>query len=134
MIENLSMQGRSWTAVTRQGKAEDAVDVETGSQVGDERLPAEGAERGVTVIGTGGMYPEIENALAGMAKGDEKTVDVTFPADWRVAQLAGKSAQVHVKVEQVSEQVLPEAAEAFIRTFGVKTGRASCGERGCQYG
>src|SRR3546814_4424747 len=93
----------------------DAVDVETWSQVGDERLPAEGAERGVTVIGTGGMYPEIENALVGMAKGDEKTVDVTFPADWRVAQLAGKSAQVHVKIEQVSEQVLPEADEAFIR-------------------
>src|SRR3546814_8184986 len=57
-----------------------------------------------------------------MAKGDEKTVDVTFPADWRVAQLAGKSAQVHVKIEQVSEQVLPEADEAFIRSFGVKSG------------
>src|SRR3546814_2101853 len=68
------------------------------------------------------MYPEIENALAGMAKGDEKTVDVTFPADWRVAQLAGKSAQVHVKIEQVSEQVLPEADEALIRSFGVKSG------------
>src|SRR3546814_3121838 len=79
MIENLRMQRRSWTAVTRPAQAEDAVDVETWSQVGDERLPAEGAERGVTVIGTGGMYPEIENALVGMAKGDEKTVDVTFP-------------------------------------------------------
>src|SRR3546814_20525436 len=75
MIENLRMQRRSWTAVTRPAQAEDAVDVETWSQVGDERLPAEGAERGVTVIGTGGMYPEIENALVGMAKGDEKTVD-----------------------------------------------------------
>src|SRR3546814_13219485 len=68
------------------------------------------------------MYPEIENALVGMAKGDEKTVDVTFPADWRVAQLAGKSAQVPVKVEQVSEQVLPEADEAFIRSFAVQSG------------
>src|SRR3546814_9044925 len=76
---SLRMQRRSWTAVTRPSQAEDAVDVETWSQVGDERLPAEGAERGVTVIGTGGMYPEIENALVGMAKGDEKTVDVTFP-------------------------------------------------------
>ena len=122
MIENLRMQRRSWTAMTRPAKEGDAVDVETWSQVGDERLPAEGAERGVTVIGTGGMFPDIENALVGMAKGDEKTVEVTFPADWRVAQLAGKSAQVNVKIEQVSEQVLPEVDEAFIRSFGVKSG------------
>jgi trigger factor len=65
---------------------------------------------------------DIEQALVGMQTGDEKTVDVTFPADWRVAQLAGKSAQVHVKIEQVSEQVLPEADAAFIRSFGVKSG------------
>lgn len=122
MIENLRMQRRSWTAVTRPAKEGDALDMETWSQIGDERLPAEGAERGVTVIGTGGMYPEIESALVGMARGDEKTVDVTFPADWRVPQLAGKAAQVHVKIEQVSEQVLPEADAAFIRSFGVKSG------------
>src|SRR3546814_6655650 len=77
MIENLRMQRRSWTAVTRPAQAEDAVDVETWSQVGDERLPAEGAERGVTVIATGGMYTEIENGLAGVAKRDEKTRDGT---------------------------------------------------------
>ena len=124
MVENLRMQRRSWTAVTRPAQAGDAVDVETWSQVGDERLPAEGIERGVTVIGTGGMYPDIENALVGMAKGDEKTVDITFPADWRVPQLAGKSAQVHLKTEQVSEQVLPEVDAAFIRSFGVKSGEA----------
>src|SRR5690606_7890065 len=65
---------------------------------------------------------EIENALAGMSVGDEKVVEVTFPAEWRVPQLAGKTAQVHLKAEQVSEAVLPEADAAFIRSFGVKSG------------
>ncbi|HVI58981.1 MAG TPA: trigger factor [Luteimonas sp.] len=122
MIENLRLQRRSWTAVTRPAQAGDAVDVETWSQVGDERMPAEGSERGVTVIGTGGMLPELEGALAGLAKGGEITVDVTFPANWRVSQLAGRSAQVHMKVEQVSEPVLPEVDAAFIKSFGVKNG------------
>jgi trigger factor len=122
MIENLRLQRRSWSAVTRPAQSGDAVDVETWSQVGDERLPAEGVERGVTVIGTGGMLPELEGALAGLAKGGEVTVDVTFPENWRVPQLAGKSAQVHMKVEQVSEPVLPEVDEAFIKSFGVKGG------------
>jgi len=122
MIENLRLQRRSWSAVTRGAQTGDAVDVETWSQIGDERLPAEGAERGVTVLGSGAMYPEIEAALVGLAKGEEKAIEVSFPADWRVAQLAGKQATVHVKVEQVSEQQLPEVDGAFIRSFGVKSG------------
>ncbi len=122
MIENLRLQRRSWSAVTRAAAKGDAVDVETWSQIGDERLPAEGAERGVTVLGSGAMYPEIEDALVGLSKGEEKTIEVTFPETWRVPQLAGKQASVHVKVEQVSEQQLPEVDGAFIRSFGVKSG------------
>lgn len=122
MIENLRLQRRSWTAVTRAAQAGDAVDVETWSQIGDERMPVEGVEKGVTVLGTGGMFADIEAALVGMTKDEEKTVEVTFPADWRVPQLAGRSAQVHLKAEQVSEPVLPEVDAAFIRSFGVRSG------------
>ena len=122
MIENLRLQRRSWSAVTRAAKEGDAVDVATWSQAGDERLPAEGVEQGVDVIGSGAMLPEIEAALAGMSAGEEKTVEVTFPAQWRVPQLAGKTVQVHLKAEQVSEPVLPEIDPAFIRSFGVKSG------------
>jgi trigger factor len=124
MIENLRLQRRSWSAVTRPAKEGDAVDVETWSQVqdGGERLPAEGAEKGVAVIGTGAMYPALEAALAGMSAGEEKTVEVDFPADYRVPQLAGRKAAVHLKVEQVSEPVIPEVDAAFIKSFGVKSG------------
>src|SRR5690606_4407501 len=95
---------------------------ETWSRVGDERFPAEGVERGTTVIGSGGMFKDVEDALAGMAGGEEKTVEVSFPADWRVPALAGKTAQVHLKAGQVSEQKLPEVDATFIKSFGVKTG------------
>ena len=57
-----------------------------------------------------------------MKAGEEKTVEVTFPAEWRVPQLAGRTVQVHLKAEQVSEPVLPEVDGAFIRSFGVKAG------------
>jgi trigger factor len=116
------MQRRSWSAVTRPAQSGDAVDVETWSQVGDERLPAEGVERGVTVLGSGAMFKDIEDALVGIEAGGEKSVEVTFPRDWRQSVLAGKTAQVHLKAEQVSEQQLPEADAAFIRSFGVKSG------------
>jgi len=122
MIENLRLQRRSWTLVTRPAQAGDAVDVETWSVVDGERLPAEGAERGVTMIGSGAMYPEIEDALIGLSSGDDKTLTVNFPADWRVPQLAGKQAVVNVKVEAVSEAVLPTVDAEFIKSFGVKSG------------
>ena len=122
MIDNLRQQRRSWSGVTRPAQQGDALDIETWSQSGDERLPAEGAEKGTVVLGSGAMLPALEEALAGMSEGEEKTVEVEFPADWRVPQLAGKKAQAHLKVERVSEEVLPEVDAAFIKSFGVKKG------------
>jgi trigger factor len=122
MVENLRLQRRTFQAVERGAKEGDRVALETWSQAGDERLPAEGSEKGATLIGSGVMFGAIEQALIGLAKGEEKTVAVDFPADWRVPQLAGRQVQVHVKVTKVSEPVLPEVDKDFIRSFGVKSG------------
>ncbi|NIJ68050.1 trigger factor [Xanthomonas sp. 60] len=122
MIENLRQQRRTWVPVTRGAKDGDLVAVETWSQVGDERLPAEGVEKGSIILGQGMMFETIEKGLAGLATGEEKTLDVEFPADWRVPALAGKNVQVTVKVAGVSEEALPDVDDAFIKSFGVKAG------------
>ena len=122
MIENLRLQRRSWTLVNRPAQAGDAADVETWSLIDGERLPAEGAERGVTMIGSGAMFADIELALIGMSAGEDKTLTVNFPEGWRVPQLAGKQVEVNVKVEQISEPVLPDVDADFIKSFGVKSG------------
>ncbi|HEY5972521.1 MAG TPA: trigger factor [Pseudoxanthomonas sp.] len=122
MIENLRLQRRSFQPVQRAAQQGDRVALETWSQAGDERLPAEGIEKGATLIGSGVMYSGIENALVGMAKGEEKAVTVDFPADWRVTQLAGRQVQVHLKVTDVSESVMPEVDKDFVKSFGVKGG------------
>jgi trigger factor len=80
-------------------------------------------EQGAAVLGSNMLYPDIENALAGMSAGEEKDFQVTFPADWRVAALAGHAAQLHVKVVQVSEPVIPALDEAFVKSFGVRNGK-----------
>jgi trigger factor len=124
MIENLRLQRRGWNPVEREAVEGDAVELETYSQVGNERFPAEGVERGVTMIGSGAMFPAIETALVGMKAGDEKQIDVDFPADWRVPQFAGKTVQVHLKTLKVSESQLPEVDAEFIKSFGIKSGDA----------
>ena len=102
MIENLRQQRRSWKAVERAAREGDLVALETWSQAGDERLPAEGAEKGTVIVGQGMMFEQIEKGLVGLAKGEEKTLDVEFPADWRVPALAGKQVKVAVKADRKS--------------------------------
>ena len=53
MIDNLRLQRRSWNPVERAAQEGDAVELETWSMAGDERLPAEGVEHGATVLGSG---------------------------------------------------------------------------------
>ena len=122
MLENLRQQRGSWSKVERAAKAGDLVNVETSSVIDGARLPAEGVEKTSTVLGSAGMYPEVESALVGMQPGDEKTLDVTLPADWHVAQFAGKTVHSTFKLTDVFEQALPEIDAAFIRSFGVKSG------------
>lgn len=123
MIDTLRQQRRTWEPVTRAAQIGDLVAVETFAATASARVPETGAEKGATVIGSGVMFPELEAQLSGMSAGDEREVEVTFPADWRVPALAGQNAKVTLKATQVSEPKVPEADEAFVKSFGVKSGK-----------
>ncbi|MGV8960848.1 MAG: trigger factor [Stenotrophomonas sp.] len=124
MIENLRQQRRTWQVAGRAAQEGDLVALETWSQAGDERLPAEGVERGSVVIGSGMMFEQIEKGLIGLVAGEEKVLTVDFPAEWRVPALAGKQVQVTVKASEVSAPVVPDVDKEFIKSFGVKSGDA----------
>lgn len=123
MLDTLRQQRRSWQEVKRLAQLGDLVRVELVTQSKEQRIPAEGAEVSATVLGSGVLFPTIESQLVGLSVGEACDVAVDFPADWRVAALAGQTATVHVKVLQVSEPVLPEIDEAFIKSFGIKSGK-----------
>ena len=122
MIENLRMQRQSWTRVERAAQANDLATIENWSEVDGIRRPSEGAEKGSTVVGSGAMLKDLEDAVVGMTPGESKTVQVTFPAEWRIAEFAGKQVDIHMTLLELSEPVLPEVDGAFIRSFGVKSG------------
>jgi trigger factor len=71
--------------------------------------PFEGgkAENFALRLGSGQFIPGFEDQVIGMKKGDEKTIDVTFPENYGGAKLAGKAAQFKVKINaiQVKEAV-----------------------------
>ncbi len=52
-------------------------------------------------LGSGQFIPGFEDQVIGMKKGDEKTIDVTFPENYGGAKLAGKPAQFKVKINAI---------------------------------
>ena len=63
-----------------------------------------------------GLIPGLGKSLSGMKVGDNKDVNVTFPAEFSAAEaLAGKDAVYAVEVLEVRERVLPEIDEEFLK-------------------
>jgi trigger factor len=52
-------------------------------------------------LGSGQFIPGFEDQVIGMKKGEEKTIDVTFPENYGSDKLAGKPAQFKVKVNAI---------------------------------
>jgi trigger factor len=64
-------------------------------------------------LGSGQLIEGFEEQLTGAAAGEERTVTVSFPADYQAEHLAGKEAQFNVTVKEVREKVLPELDDEF---------------------
>jgi trigger factor len=67
------------------------------------------------VIGSGTFIPGFEEQLIGLAAGEEKDVNVTFPEDYGSEELAGKPALFKVKVKEIKLKELPELDDEFAK-------------------
>jgi trigger factor len=81
----------------------------------DEPIKREGLE---VEVGAGYVLDEIAQALEGMSAGEEQTVKVSFPAEHRVASLAGRSGTVRIKLVDLSQRKLPALDDEFARDVG----------------
>jgi len=124
MIESLRRQRTSWVEVERAAREGDTVQMSFKGTVDGEAFPGGSADHVPLTLGSGSMIPGFESGLVGMSKGEVRTLDLSFPADYRVANLAGKPASFAVTVHRVNEPRLPDLDEAFVRSFGVADGTA----------
>jgi len=66
------------------------------------------AEKFSLKIGSNQFIPGFEEQIIGMKYEEEKTVTVTFPAEYQSADLAGKEAEFKVTLHEIQEQVPAE--------------------------
>ncbi|ADU31381.1 trigger factor [Evansella cellulosilytica] len=66
-------------------------------------------------IGSGQFIPGFEDQLVGVKTGEEKEVNVEFPAEYHSEELAGKPATFKVKVHDIKRKELPELDDEFAK-------------------
>jgi len=80
-----------------------------------EEEPFEGGEGRdqLVELGSGRLIPGFEEQLTGARAGEERTIEVSFPADYGSPELAGKSASFAVSVKEVRGKELPALDDDF---------------------
>ncbi|HVL66879.1 MAG TPA: trigger factor [Vicinamibacterales bacterium] len=74
---------------------------------------------GVTVdLGAPANPPGFDEALGGMAVGDRKAFDVTYPEDYAITELAGTTVKYDVTVKAIRKRVVPELDDEFAKDLG----------------
>jgi len=122
MIENMRRQRPAFTTIERPARVTDRVRLDYQARIGGK--PIEGADLSDVhvVIGSGQAMPELEEGLKGVQAGEQRTLNVVFPAAHPNKKLAGQSAELHLSIKAVEEQSLPAVDEEFFHAYGVEQG------------
>ncbi|MCH6267754.1 trigger factor [Neobacillus citreus] len=66
-------------------------------------------------LGSGSFIPGFEEQLVGVAAGESKDVEVTFPEEYHAAELAGKPAVFKTTVHEIKGKELPALDDEFAK-------------------
>ena len=117
-LERLAEQHRKSAPVDRAAATGDVLVADLDGRIGDAAIPgASGQDRHIE-LGSGYLIAGFEEQLIGASAGEERTVNVTFPADYGAADLAGKDAMFSVKVKEVRERQPAQIDDALGEAAG----------------
>lgn len=114
-IKQLASRNSSISTVERAAKDGDTVIIDFDGYMDGVAFDGGKGENYTLRLGSGTFIPGFEDQVVGMAAGDEKDVEVTFPADYGTQELAGKPATFKVKVHEVKETLVPELDDEFAK-------------------
>jgi len=122
MLETIRKQRKTWKEASRAAQAGDQITIDFVGTIDGEAFKGGSAEGVAIELGSGRMIAGFEEQLVGAKAGEERTLSVTFPADYHATELAGKPAKFATKITKVEEPALPEINDAFIAGLGVQEG------------
>ena len=121
-LEVLQKQRRSFASTSEAAAEGDLVKFDFQGTVAGEAFEGGKGEDHAAVIGEGRLLKKFEQNLIGLKAGENKSFDVSFPADYAAPNLAGKTARFEVQIKDVQVAVLPAIDADFARALGVEDG------------
>lgn len=66
-------------------------------------------------LGSGQFIPGFEDQIVGKNAGEEFTINVTFPENYQMNELAGQPAEFRIKLHELRAKELPELDDEFVK-------------------
>ena len=72
-------------------------------------------------MGSGQFIPGFEDGMMGMKTGEEKNLDLTFPADYHVEELKNAKVTFEVKLLEIKDKFFPEWNDETAKELGYES-------------
>ena len=114
-IQNELYADAEFKEVTDRGAKEgDTVNIDYTGKIDGEEFDG-GSDTGMDLeLGSDTFLPEFEDGIIGMKKGETKDITITFPEDYD-GTVDGKTAVFSVTVNSITEAILPEYNDAYVK-------------------
>lgn len=121
-LDTIRRQRVAWNPVARPAMTGDRLLLNFVGRLNGEEFEGGKAQAYPLILGAGSFVEGFEQGLIGANRDETRRIDVTFPADYRHAPLAGKPVEFEVQVKEIAEPVLPELDDDLAKQLGVTDG------------
>ncbi len=121
-VNRVFSQNRGYTDKGDEGVVEqgDRLGLSFVGKIDGVAFPGGTSDHAHLTVGAGEFIPGFEEQLVGMKKGETREINVTFPADYQNAELAGKEATFEVNVLHVDGPNQGELDDEFAKRLGLE--------------
>ncbi|WP_223789453.1 trigger factor [Marinicella meishanensis] len=123
MIKNLQKQKQDWKESKGKIANKDLVTIEYSAKGKGFSYPEKGTEKMGVLLGESRIPDELKDAIVGLKVKEAGELELTFPKEFNVQELAGKKAKFSFEVTDVRKAKLPNIDEEFVKSFGVESGQ-----------
>ena len=122
-LAKFAEQQKSWDEAPAEHEAAmgDLVVMDFAGKVGTHAFEGGTGTDMAVELGTGRLIPGFEEQVVGAKTGEERTIAVTFPADYQAAELAGKDATFDLKVTAVKTSAETRIDDDLAKSLGLES-------------